>query len=175
MIGGMGEEARAEGADAHLDSLAQVLQGAGALLAGLLGPPLQPALLGALALDPGLMAQQPEQAEVRVQLAVHHGGEVELDVGLAGQADVVAKDAQLEPVGEEGPEVVVGAVQELLHQAMGAGLGGARLARSALVEIQTGANQVDRCVTPQVGDGVAFAVDLEGRVALQAAVAQLFE
>ena len=71
------------------------------------------------------MAQEPEQGEVGVDLAGHHRFEVELDVGLAGQAGVVAQDAQAAPVGEEAPEVVIRLVQELLDEAVRAGAAGA--------------------------------------------------
>jgi len=174
-IGGVGEETGAQRTDGFLHAFAQALKGARALLAGLLGPLLQPTQGGTLALDPGLMAQEPEQAKVRVQLAVHHGGEVELHVGLTGKTDVVSENPQLEPVGDEGPEVVVGAVEELLHQSVGAGLGGADLTGSTLIQLETGADEVDRGMAPEVRDRIALAVDFEGGVALQAPVAQLVE
>ena len=77
--------------------------------------------LGSLGLDARLVAEQPEQGEVGVDLARHHRFEVELDKGLAGQAGVVAQDAQAQAVGDEPPEMLVGAVEELLDQAVRAG------------------------------------------------------
>ena len=55
------------------------------------------------AIIPRLVAQQPEQREVGVHLAIEHRLQVELDVGLAGQANVVAQDAQLQAVADETP------------------------------------------------------------------------
>ena len=94
------------------------------MLLGGLRPLLQPALGRAFGFDPRLVAQQPEQGEVGVDLAVHHRFEVELHVRLAGQAGVVAEDPQPAAVGQEAPEVVVRPVQELLDQAVRAGPAG---------------------------------------------------
>jgi hypothetical protein len=56
------------------------------------------ALVGALGFKAGLVQKQPEQDEVRVGFARHHRFEVELDVGLTGQADVIAQQPQAEAV-----------------------------------------------------------------------------
>ena len=65
---------------------------------GGLRPLLEPALLGLFGLDPGLVADQPQEREVGVDLAAEHGFEVELDVCLAGEADVVAQQPQGRPL-----------------------------------------------------------------------------
>ena len=74
-------------------------------------------------LHPALVADQPQQGEVGVELALHHRFQVKLHVGGAGQADVVAQDAQAQAVADDAPQMVVGAVEELLQQAVRAALG----------------------------------------------------
>lgn len=99
-----------------------------------MGPLLQVALLRTFGLDAGLVTEEPEQHEVRVDLAVHHRFEVELHVGLPREARVVAQDAQAQSVGEEAPEVPLGAVQELLDETVRADPCGASDSGSALVQ-----------------------------------------
>ena len=130
---------------------------------------------GGVALDAGLVAEEPEELEVGILAALEHGEEVELDVGLAGEGDVVAQDAEVEAVGDEGPEVVVGAVEELLHHGVRAFLGGALGSGGALVDADACAEEVDGDVAPVVGDFVGVVVDLDGEVALELAVAELAE
>ena len=69
-----------------------------------LGPALEPALLGLVGLDAGLVADEPEEHEVGVDLAGEHRLEVELEVRLAGERDVVAQDAEHEAVGDDPPQ-----------------------------------------------------------------------
>ena len=78
MVGGVGEEATAECLDRLLDALAESVERAGAVLAGGAGPAFEPALLGAVGLDAGLVADEPQQHEVGVDLAGEHRLEVEL-------------------------------------------------------------------------------------------------
>ena len=66
------------------------------------------------------MGQQPEGGEVSVELFSEDGFEVHLNIGRPGQAGVVAQDAQLEPVAGDGPEGLVGRVECLLRQHVGA-------------------------------------------------------
>jgi hypothetical protein len=121
--------------------------------------------------DAGLVAQPPQQCEVGVDLAVEHRLEVELDERLPGQADVVPQDAELQAVADEAPQVGLGAVQELLHQAVRAGfLAPGRL--DPLVQVLAEADEVDRAVVADVGDRVLLAVDLEGPGRVELAVLQ---
>ena len=119
-------------------------------------PRLQPAVRrGAPSLahlDAGLVEQQVEQHEVGEDLAVEHRLEVELDVGLTREGRGVAQQPQRPPVGHEGPQVVVGAVEQLLDHGVGCPLGGAGDALGALVEVDAPAQEVDRRRPPQVGD-----------------------
>ena len=140
---GVLEEAFAEGADGFFDAVAEAVEHADAALFGLGGPAFEPAGLGWGALDAGLVAEEPEELEVGILAAFEHGEEVELDVGLAGEGDVVAQDAEVEAVGDEGPEVVIGAVEELLHHGVRAFLGGALGSGGALVDADACAEEVD--------------------------------
>ena len=117
------------------------------------------------------MAHQPQQAEVGVELAGQHGFQVELDVGGARQAGVVAQDPQPQAVAGEPPQAIGGAVEVLLHQAVGAAFGDG----VAAVQVLSEADQVDRRLFPGVADGVVNAA--RGQLALerQPAVAQLLE
>ena len=67
----MGEESLAERLDGLLDTVSQCIKRPSALLLGGLVPFLQPALFRLVGLDPGLVAEQPEQHEVGVDLALH--------------------------------------------------------------------------------------------------------
>ncbi|MCX7049219.1 MAG: hypothetical protein NTX50_27505 [Candidatus Sumerlaeota bacterium] len=108
------------------------------------------------------MAEEPEDGEIGVEFAVHHGFEIELDEGLAREADVVAQEAQAQAVGDEPPEAVVVAVEELLHEAVRAGASGAGHAGGALIERHAAPGEMDRGVMPEMGDRIGFAFDLEG-------------
>ena len=104
MLAGWARKPRPSASIACLDAVAQLVEGAGALL----GAPLRstsPASTrcGSVGFDAGLVAEQPEQGEVGVDLAVDHRLEVELDVRLAGEAGVVAQDAELQAVGRRSP------------------------------------------------------------------------
>ena len=116
------------------------------------------------------MAEHPEQREVGEDLAVHHRLEVELDVRLAGQGGVVAEDPQPAAVGQEGPEVVVRAVQELLDQPVRAG----RLPAPA-VEVDAESDQVDRGLLPGVRDRVGLVLDRHWLRRDEPAVAEFLE
>ena len=135
VVGGVGEEAAAECLDRLLDALAQRVERAGAVLAGGAGPALEPAVLGALGLDARLVADEPEQHEVGVDLAGEHRLEVELEVRLAGERDAVAEHAEHEPVGDDPPQPLGRAVEQLLHEAVGALAGGALDARRVRASI----------------------------------------
>lgn len=113
-VGRVGEEAAPESRDRRLDPVAQAIEGARPLLPGRPRPALEPALPGLLALDARLVGEEPEEDEVGVDLALHHGLEVELDEGLASEARVVAEEAQPEAVRDEPPHVLRAPGQKLL-------------------------------------------------------------
>ena len=46
---------------------------------------------------------QPKQGEAAVQFVVEHRFQVELRVGGAGEADVVAQNAEAQPIADKGP------------------------------------------------------------------------
>ena len=128
-------------------------------------------MLRALGLDPRLVAEPPQQSEVGVDLAVEHRLQVELDEGLSGQSNVVAEDAEPQSVADEAPEVLLRAVEELLHQAVRTGpLAFVRL--HSLIEVLAKADQMDRAVIADVRDRVGFAVNLERLGGLQLTVFQ---
>ena len=171
----MDEEPAAEGFDGRLDAVAQMVERARALLVRLARPLFEPALLGFGGLDARGVADEPEQQEVGVDLAFHHGLEVELDIGLAGEAGVVAQDAQAQAVGDEAPEAVFAAVQELLHQAVRAAARRAGHTRREPVEIHAASHEMRRDARRGMRDGVRLALDLDGRGTRQASVAELLK
>ena len=103
---------------------------------------------GAFGLDAGLVADEPEEDEVGVDLAGEHRLEVELDVRLAGERDVVAQHAEHESVGDDAPQPLGGAVEQLLHEAVWALAGSALDAGGAGVDLDAAADEVDRRVLP---------------------------
>ena len=121
------------------------------------------------------MAAEPEQREVGVGLAREHRLEVELDVRLAGEGDVVAQQPQRQSVGDDAPQPLAGAVQQLLNEAVRGLVGGAT---------DTGGTSVERDAAPTrwIGEwlysqktGVALAVDLDAGLLNEPAVAELRE
>ncbi len=133
---------------------------------------LQPALLRALGLNPGLMAAQPQQREVLVGLARHDRLEVELDVGLARERDVVAQQPQRKAVGDDAPQAFGGAVEQLLDEAVRGLLGGAAHPGGAPIERHAGTNKVNRRMLILGEDRVRPAVQVDGGVLNDAAVAE---
>lgn len=169
------EEAATEGRDRRLHAAAQPVEGARPALARRREPPLEDALLGLLPLHPRLVADEPEEDEVGVDLALHHGLEVEFDVGLAREAGAVAQDAEAQTIRDEGPEVRLAAVEEFLHQPMRADSGRARDAGRAVVQVHAAADEMDRHLPPLVRDRVGLPVHREPLGRREAAVAQLRE
>ncbi|MCC6129686.1 MAG: hypothetical protein IT186_07130 [Acidobacteria bacterium] len=162
MIRRMGEETLAESADRFLDATTKLVKGTDALFAGDLGPLLQPTGGGLLALEARLMAEQPQHAEVGEGIALHHGFDVELDVGLAGEALVVTQQPQAQAVGDDSPEVFLGAVEEFLNEGVGGGLGRAGNAGCAAIDQDLVTDQVNGQMIVEMGDGVFAAIDLAG-------------
>ena len=109
-VGRVRQETAAQGGNGLLDTVTQLVKRACSLLEGCARPLLQPALGWPLRLHARLMAEQPQQGEVGVDLAVHHGLQVELDIGLARETGVVAQHAQPQTVRDNTPQVLFGAV-----------------------------------------------------------------
>ena len=160
---GVAGKALAEDLEGPLHPAPQFSEGAGALFFGELGPLLQPAGLGALGLalggEAGGVGAEPEQHEVGEDLAGKHGLQVEFQEGLARKGLVVAQQAQAQAVADQGPEVAVAAIEELLDQPVGIGGGGPADTRGAAVEAQVAADQVDGHRSDEAVDGVVAAVD----------------
>ena len=162
-IVGMAREAPAENPQRPFHAPAQLAERAGALLLGFAGPLLQPAGLGPLALarhEARGMHDEPQQHEVRVDLAGEHRLEVELDIRLAGQGLVVPQDAQAQSVRDDRPQVPVAAVEELLHEAVRVGGGRAALSRRTAVEREAAADEMHRHRAEEPPDGIGAATNL---------------
>ena len=158
------------------DTDAQVAQGAGALLLGLLGPLLQPGALGPVGLVRGearCVGREPEQDEVGINLAGEHGLEVELQERLAREGLVVAQDAQTHAVHDDGPEMAWAAVDELLHQAMRVEGSRPPHARGAAVEAHAATDKVYGYGAEEAVDRVGAAANLGARAGRQETEAQL--
>jgi len=164
-VRGGSEKSRAEGHECLLDTLTQLLQGTGTRLDSLPPPCLEPAVRGrgvrpGPLLQPGDMTHLEEQQPVGVQLAVEDRFQVELHIRGASKRGGVAEEPQPQPVREDGPQVVIAAIQQFLHH----GLRGpcrAGHAGVAAVEVHARPQQVHRDVTPGVRDGVFRHPDLD--------------
>ena len=108
------------------------------------------------------MASHPQDGEVGEDLAVEHRFQVELDVGRTRETGVVPKEAQSAAVRQDGPQIVIGTVEQFLNQGMRSGGGGTGDAFGPPVEFDVRAQQMDRDRSPYVGDGVVAAVDADG-------------
>src|SRR5687767_15110572 len=102
----MSQEALAECLDRRLDARVQAFEGARPLVTSGYYPALEPAFGGMLGLDARLVADEPQEREVRIDLALHHRFQVELNVRLARERRVVAETAKLESVADETPQIV---------------------------------------------------------------------
>ena len=162
-IAGMAREAPAENPQRPLHAPAQLAERAGALLLGFAGPLLQPAGLGPLALarhKTQRMHDEPQEHEVRIDLAGKHRLEVELDIRLARQRLVVPQDAQAQAVRDDRPQVRVAAIEELLHEAVRVGGRRAALSRRTAVERQATADEMYRHRTEEPPDGIGATANL---------------
>ena len=142
----------------------QALPGPFTLLDGRGAPRLQPARCHRLAGRYGeaRSVHQPEQQqEVGEQLPVEDQLEVELDVGRSGERPGVAQQPQLLPVGDERPQVRVGAVEQLLNDRLGGAGGRTDDTLGAAIEIRAPTEQVDRHVLPRVADRECLVVHRE--------------
>ena len=126
-----------------LDATAQLAKRPGALLFGFASPLFEPAGLGPITIprcEPGRVRHQPDEHEVRKQLAGEDRFEIELEKGLARQRLVVPQDAQTKPVRDDCPKMRLAAIEEFLHQSMGIDGRCAALPGSPAVERQATAN-----------------------------------
>ena len=162
-IAGMARDAPPENPQRPLHAPAQLAERAGALLLGFAGPLLQPAGLRPLGLarhETRGMHDEPQQHEVRIDLAGEHRFEVELDVRLARHRLVVPQDAQAQAVGDDRPQVRVAAIEELLHEAVRVGGSRAALSRRTAVERQAAADEMHRHRSEEPPDGIGATANL---------------
>ncbi|MFN8007514.1 MAG: hypothetical protein U0V70_10920 [Terriglobia bacterium] len=87
----MPEEAFPQGFDGFLDPGPQLVESANTLFLGRLGPLLQKTRFRPFSFKARLMDSKPKKNKVGVGFAFHHGFEVKLHVGIAGEASVIAK------------------------------------------------------------------------------------
>src|SRR5260370_14535468 len=114
----MSEETSSNGCDGFFSPISQLIKRMCALFMSSKLPFLQPALCGFFGLHSRLVTEQPQEHKIGVHLTVHHSFQVKFDVGLAGEAHIVAQDAQPKSIPDKAPEASVGAVQEFLYEAM---------------------------------------------------------
>ncbi|WP_233225172.1 hypothetical protein [Nocardia sp. MDA0666] len=148
----MPEESGAQRGDRLGHTVAQLVQGPSSGCDRVEPPSLEPAAGrgGAVGDREAGDVQQPiQQDELAEQLAVEDRLQIELDIGRGGQGARVAQQPQLAPVGDQRPQVRLGAVETFLHQRLrwdGTGAAG------ALVEPVLPRDHVDRHMIPPVAD-----------------------
>ena len=98
-------EAAPEGFDCLGNAIAKVGKHPRALFAAKLTPLFEPEVLRLATFYPRLVAEHPQKREVGIDLALHHGFQVELNVSLAGERDIIAEDAEHQAVGKEAPRL----------------------------------------------------------------------
>src|SRR2546425_2998710 len=101
----MSEETTPQGGDSLLDAVAQLIERPRALLLGSTRPLFKPECFRTFGLYSRLVAEQPQQHKIGVDLAIHHRFQVELDVSLACEAHIVAQDTQFQTIRDDAPEV----------------------------------------------------------------------
>ena len=106
------------------------------------------------------MHDEPQEHEVRVDLAGEHRLEVEFDIRLARQRLVVPQDAQAQSVRDDRPQVRVAAIEELLHEAVRVGGRRAALSRRTAVERQAAADEMHRHRAEEPPDGIGASANL---------------
>ncbi|HOA75876.1 MAG TPA: hypothetical protein PKL76_20725 [Phycisphaerae bacterium] len=174
----MAEEAAAQGLDGLFHAIAEAVEDSRAFAERGVVPTFKPAVLDGLAfgdLNAGLMAQEEQEEEVAVDLAFHHRLKIELDAGGAGERGVVAEQPKPKAVGDEAPKMVVAATQKLLDKAVGTDARSAAGTGRAPVQFLSERDKVDGRSLPDVADGIALAVDLDGPGGLEPAVAKFLE
>jgi hypothetical protein len=124
----VGEKAASETGDGPLETFPQSVESPHSLLVGLVDPAFQPTKFGAFGVEAALVTNHPQHGEVSENLASEHVLKVEFDVGGAGEAGVIPQDPQGSGIRKNGPQVLVGTIEEVLDHRVG---GGARRANDA--------------------------------------------
>ncbi|CAM5320813.1 hypothetical protein SCANM63S_00615 [Streptomyces canarius] len=174
---GVGDEPGADHAEGRLDTLAKLLESAGAGVDGLGAPLLQRAGGDGGALEAGAVQQAPQEDEVVGAFALEDRLEVELDESGAGERGGLAQQPQLAAVGQDTPQgLVAGAIEVLLNH----GLRGLRRhVGGAGVQRDVPAGEVHGHVRPRVTDREVLRLVVGGQAGLrhgrQRAEAELFE
>jgi len=152
-----------------------LIQSAGSLFLCGPGPAFQPALLQAFTLNPGLMADQPQQREIGICLSLHHGFEVEFHISMAREAGIVTQDAQPQAVRDKSPQVSIRTIQEFLDQAMRACLSRTCHASGSAIQIHPATDQVNGDIAPLMGDRVFLALYFNGLAGAETTVAKFLK
>ena len=173
-IGGWARKPPPRTCNGLLDAIAQFIERTNALLLGGARPLLQPALGWLLGLDPRLVAEQPEQDKIGIVFAVQDRLQVKLDIGLPGEADVFAQQAQPQAVGDNAPQVSPERFSNSWTRLCGLLRSPAAVQR-VVIQVYIAADQMNGRVLPGMGDGVTFVLDLKGFGCEQAAIAQFRE
>jgi len=69
-----------------------------------------------LALEAGLVANEPQDEELGIEVAIKHGLQVELDVSQTGEGNIVSEQTQVEAVGNDAPNVSIAGVERRLNE-----------------------------------------------------------
>ena len=128
-VGGVGEEAAAEGFDCLLHARGKLAEHAGADGGPLDVPFLDDALVRLAVggnVETGGVEREPEEPEIGERLALEYGLQVKLHERLPRHADVVADEPKLAAVGNDAPERALATVQPFLDERMGCRAAGAR-------------------------------------------------
>ena len=148
----MFEESVAEAAQGFGDAAAQVFEDALAGFVRFGAPDFEDAVGGLAAVRGGEasgVGGEPEGGEVGVEFFAEDEVEVGFDGGAAGEAGVVAQDAQLRAVGDDAPQAAVFGIEVFLHQAVG------RLAAARAAEMGVGGVEAAVARGQQQGRGAA--------------------
>ena len=114
----VGEEPCSYRLDGVLDPFSELAKRAGTRGDGFDVPLLEMATSWGVAFESGAVAGAPQCLEVAVGVAVEYGLQVKFAIRLAGEGGVVSQQAEHLLVGDDAPQVLVGAVQELLQEAV---------------------------------------------------------
>ena len=168
LVGGFGQETLAQRQQCFFHALTELVAGAGALFLAGLAPALQRTLRcqRIRVAETAGVDQQPQQGEVGVAFFAEDAREVGFDPGRAGEAGVVARQAQQAAVAGDAPHGRVGGIEVVLQQAEGAALA-ATVAVAAVALVQAlvggGDDQRQAACAGAGGDGVQAFADLDRR------------
>src|SRR6266566_85041 len=118
----------------RLHAITQSVECANAGLLSLLGPAIQPRVPDGSG-EAALVTDEPEKRKVRIDFAVEHVLEVELNVSLPSERRIVPKQPQLAAIAYDTPSVIWRVVQKLLDEAVWARCGSADPARGAPIKV----------------------------------------